>query len=95
MTFSDHAVAGTDANENDVQSHQIAIHIVAPIAAMTATWAVRKMLDSGYRKVLGRKAPVADDPSVSLGNALIWSAITAASAAVVEVAVYRVIARRS
>ena len=54
---------------------------------MTATWAVRKMLDSGYRKALGRKAPVADDPTVNLGNALIWSAITAASAAVVEVAV--------
>ncbi len=78
-----------------IQHNNIALHVVAPIVAMTATWAVRKMLDSGYRKALGRKAPVADDPTVNLGNALIWSAITAASAAVVEVAVYRIISRRA
>jgi hypothetical protein len=86
---------GHNTTSGEIQQNNVAIHVVAPIVAMTATWAVRKMLDSGYRKALGRKAPVADDPTVNLGNALIWSAITAASAAVVEVAVYRIISRRA
>jgi len=94
MTYEQVGEAREDSGAGN-QQNNIAIHVVAPIVAMTATWAVRKMLDSGYRKALGRKAPVADDPTVNLGNALIWSAITAASAAVVEVAVYRIIARQT
>ena len=94
MTYEQLGEAREDSGAGS-QQNNIAIHVVAPIVAMTATWAVRKMLDSGYRKALGRKAPVADDPTVNLGNALIWSAITAASAAVVEVAVYRIIARQT
>ncbi len=83
-------------SSSSTESHNhIAIHIVAPLAAMAATWAVRKMLNSGYAKVAGHRAPAPDDSSVSFGSALAWAAVTAASAAVVEVAVYRVIAERT
>lgn len=80
-------------DEKQESSHSVAMHIVAPLAAMAATWAVRKMLDSGYRAVKGTQAPAAQDPSVSLGSALIWAAITSAAAAVAEVAVFRIVAR--
>jgi hypothetical protein len=75
-------------------TNQISAHIVAPLAAMAATWAVRKLLNGGYAKATGRRAPAPDDASVSFGSALAWAAVTAASAAVVEVAVYRFVAQR-
>ncbi|MEI8261170.1 MAG: DUF4235 domain-containing protein [Actinomycetes bacterium] len=64
-------------------------HLLAPIAAVAATFVVRKVLDRGYRTVTGSRAPEARDPGVSLGRALMWTAATAVTAALVEVAVYR------
>jgi hypothetical protein len=71
----------------------IAVHVVAPLAAMAATWAVRKTLDAGYKRFKGHAAPSPHDPQVSFGSALVWATITAAAAAAVEVAVFRVVAR--
>jgi hypothetical protein len=71
----------------------ITIQVVAPLAAMAATWAVRKALDSGYRRVRGHKAPSPHDPNVSFSSALLWATITAAAAAAVEVAVFRIVTR--
>ncbi len=65
-------------------------HLIAPIAAIGATMLVRKLMTSGYERVTGRDAPAPRDPRVSFGRALVWTAVTAATAAVVEVAVYRV-----
>jgi hypothetical protein len=75
--------------------NNLVIHVLAPLAAIGATWAVRKALDSGYRSVTGRGAPNPQDPQAKLGSALMWAAITAASAAVVEVAVFRLLARKT
>lgn len=65
-------------------------HLIAPIAAIGATMLVRKLMSSGYERVTGQPAPLPRDPAVSIGRALIWTAITATTAAVIEVAVYRI-----
>lgn len=65
------------------------VHVIAPIAAIAATMLARKVLNGSYRTVTGRNAPVPRDPSVSLARAIAWTAVTAATAAVVEVMVYR------
>jgi hypothetical protein len=82
------------STQTPTSTNQTAVHIVAPLAAMAATWAVRKMLNSGYARIAGKRAPAPEDSSVSFGSALAWAAVTAASAAVVEVAVYRLVAQR-
>lgn len=76
------------SNENPVQINPVA-HILAPLAAIGATFLVRKALDRAYRSVTGSPAPDSRDPRVSLARALVWTAATAVTAAVVEVAVYR------
>jgi hypothetical protein len=65
-------------------------HLIAPVAAIGATMLVRKLMTSGYERISGRPAPAPRDPAVSFSRALVWTAITAATAAVVEVAVYRI-----
>jgi len=83
VTQPTQALEATEAHINPVA------HLLAPIAAVAATFMVRKVLDRGYRTVTGSRAPEARDPGVSLGRALMWTAATAATAALVEVAVYR------
>ncbi len=65
------------------------VHVIAPVAAIAATMLARRVLNGGYRTVTGHSAPVPRDPTVSLARAIAWTAITAATAAVVEVMVYR------
>jgi hypothetical protein len=71
----------------------MSVHLIAPILAIGATAVARKLLNSSYRKVTGHTAPDSRDPSVSILSALAWTAMTAATAAVVEVGIYRVTAR--
>ncbi len=66
------------------------VHVIAPILAIGATMLVRKWMNSGYKRVAKGPVPTPGDPSISFGRALVWSAATAAAAAVVEVAVYRI-----
>ena len=79
---------GDQGSQYEVQINPLA-HLIAPVAAIGATLLVRRVLDSGYRRVTGGPAPVPRDPQVTLAKALLWTAVTAATAAVVEVAVYR------
>ena len=76
------------SDDTQVQVNPLA-HLIAPVAAIGATFLVRKALDRGYRSVTGHRAPEARDPGVSLRQALLWTAATAVTAALVEVAVYR------
>lgn len=71
----------------------MSVHLIAPILAIGATALARKFLNTGYRKVTGHAAPDSRDPSVSIVSALAWTALTAATAAVVEVGIYRATAR--
>lgn len=70
------------------------LHLTATLVAFGATTLVRRALDSGYRAATGRPTPRADDPTSSFARAIAWAAVTAATAAVVEVAVLRVIERQ-
>lgn len=70
------------------------VHVIAPIVAFGATMLVRKVLTTGYRLVTGSEAPDTHDPQVKFTRALTWTIITAATAAVVEVEVYRFVNRR-
>lgn len=73
-----------------VQPHERPdLHLLAPVIAVGATMLIRKALDSGYRRVTGRQAPGPRDTSSSVLRVLAWTAVTAAVAAAVEVAVYR------
>ena len=69
------------------------VHVVAPLVAIGATMVVRKMLNQGYRRVTGHAAPDSRDPTTGLATAIVWTAVSAAAAAVAEVAVYRATAR--
>jgi hypothetical protein len=84
-------MSGSD--ENAVENNLV-IHVLAPLATIGATWVVRKALDTSYRSITGHTAPKSQDTHVKLGSALAWAAVTAASAAVVEVAVFRFLAKR-
>lgn len=66
------------------------MHLLAPVIAITATMVVRKVLNAGYEKATGSKPPASRDPSVAFRRAVVWAVITAATAAAVETAVYRI-----
>jgi hypothetical protein len=86
--------AESASNDHRPEGNQLVIHVLAPLVVMGATWGVRKALDNGYRRFAGHSAPNAHDTQISLVSALAWAAVTAASAAVVEVAVYRFVAKK-
>ena len=67
--------------------------LITPALAFGATIVARKALASGYRSVTGSDAPSGQDRSAPLGQVLAWAALSAATAAVIEVAVYRITAR--
>lgn len=89
--MSEHPTPGssTDPAPADVHVNPLA-HLIAPLAAIGATLLVRKLLTSGYERATGHPAPAPRDPQVSFARAVAWTAVTAATAAVVEVAVYRI-----
>jgi hypothetical protein len=66
-----------------------ALHLVAPLLAFGATYAVRKALTVGFRQVTGKSAPDPHERGTPFMTAVMWAAATAAAAAIVEVAVYR------
>lgn len=65
------------------------IKIVAPLAEIAATWGVRKLLDSAYRRSTGSEPPRATDRTVPLRQVLMWAAVSAAVLAVVHVVIDR------
>ncbi len=79
----------TAPESTDVIEINPVAHLIAPIAAIGATMLVRKVMTMGYERISGRPAPAPRDPAVSFTRALMWTAVTAATAAVVEVAAYR------
>ena len=84
----------SDVQNPTTDENHLLVHVLAPLAAIGATWVVRKALDSSYRSLSGHAAPNSKDTTVKLSSALAWAALTAASAAVVEVAVFRLLARK-
>jgi hypothetical protein len=73
----------------DVEDSSTMIKIIAPVAAIGATWLVRKVLDSGYKAATGKQPPHASDPGQSMTRIILWAATTAAAIAVVNVVIDR------
>lgn len=57
---------------------------------MTAAWGVRKALAAAYRKRTGRTPPRGRGDGTPMRHALLWSVLSAAALAIVEVLVQRV-----
>ena len=69
------------------------MHLVAPVAAIVGTMIVRKVVNTVYEKSTGHSAPEPRDPATSVTRAIVWAAMIAATAAVAEVAIYRLVDR--
>lgn len=89
VNFQDGVVPMKDPNTQGSVTVNPLVHIVAPIASIAATMVARKVLNGTFKTVTGHTPPLPKDPSVSWGSAIAWTALTAATAAVVEVMVYR------
>lgn len=85
----------TDSTDTEVHEHRAhpVLHVVAPIVALGVTWAARSAMNAGYTRLTGKKPPIADDPSVNLARALAWTIVTASTAAVIEMVIYRASSR--
>jgi len=85
--MSDHDLEVTAQEPNPI------MHLVAPITAIGATMVVRKVLNAAYESRTGNQAPDPRDSRVNFGRAMMWAVVTAATAAAVETAVYRIMNR--
>ena len=65
------------------------LHFIAPIVTMGAVWGARELINRSYERVSGRTPPIPSDPETSWRRALIWTAVTTTTAAVIEVSVHR------
>lgn len=84
----------TDGADSGPALHPV-LHVIAPLAALAATWGIRKGLAVAYRSATGSPPPLPDDPGVPLRKALVWTLATTASAAVVEMLILRAANRRA
>jgi hypothetical protein len=67
--------------------------LVAPALAFGANIVAGKVLASAHRAIVGRDAPSTKDTQAPLGSVIAWAAVSAAAAAVIQVAVFRAVAR--
>jgi len=70
------------------------VSLTAPLLAMGAVFVARKALNAGFTLLTGSQPPDARDPHVRFDKALLWTVVTAATAAVIEVEIYRVLTAR-
>lgn len=70
------------------------LHLLAPLVAAGAVWAARQAINRGYERFSGRQAPSPGDAQTSWRRAIAWTAVTASTAAVIEVVVRRVANQR-
>lgn len=76
--------------EKHHQAHP-ALKVAAPLIVIAATWASNKALAAGYSALTGKEPPNPDDRRVSFARALTWTLATAATAAVVQMVIYRAV----
>ncbi len=62
--------------------------LLVPVAVMGATWAVRRGMDSAYRRGTGGEPPTRD-MNTTFVRALTWAITTAAIVAAIEVIISR------
>lgn len=69
----------------------VSARTVAPLVALGATWAVRKVMTAAYKSRTGHEPPQSDDPEVALVKILMWTISTSVVSAAVEVIIIRVV----
>ncbi len=79
-------------SDDDLVEASTILKVAAPIIAIGATWAVRKVLERAYTSATGGQPPRASDPDASMRRVILWAMATAAAIAVVNVAVDRMTA---
>jgi cation transporter-like permease len=75
-----------------VTQHKSALQMAAPILAVGATMALRKIMNGGYRQFTGHRPPDPNAAGTPIVQAMVWAVTTAAAAALVEVLIYRLTA---
>lgn len=75
-----------------MDQQKTALQMAAPILAVGATMVLRKVLNGGYRQFTGHRPPDPTAPGTPVISAIMWAVTTAAAAALVEVAIYRLTA---
>jgi Protein of unknown function (DUF4235) len=64
--------------------------VAAGLAGAAAAFAVRKVLQAGWKLVTGREAPDSpEDPEVSLGEAVTWALVLGAAVAAARIVATR------
>lgn len=92
MADSDLDLGGAATADVDVEVQvNPVMHLVAPLAAIVVTMMVRNALNKGYEKATGKKPPMPRDPRTNAMQAILWTAAITTTAAVAEVAVYRLV----
>lgn len=81
-----------EIDPDDLVDPGMAAKMAAPLIALGATWAVREVLEFGYKKVTGHEPPHANDPTQRMSRIILWAATTAAAMAVVSVVIDRMTA---
>ena len=81
-----------EIDPDDLIDAGLGAKVAAPLIALGATWAVREVLEFGYRKVTGNNPPHASDPTQRMSRIILWAATTAAAMAVVSVVIDRMTA---
>ena len=81
---------GPETGEPDIEINPL-MHLIAPVAAIVGTMVVRKVMNSAYEKSTGHRPPEPRDPATSLTRAILWAGAIAATAAIAEVAIYRIV----
>lgn len=79
-----------------VYGHRVhpVLHLLSPVATIAVVWGTREVIDMTYRRVTGRTPPTPNDLQTPWRRALVWTAVTTTSVAVVEVTVRRLAAQR-
>jgi hypothetical protein len=78
-----------EQGSSSTQDPNMILKVAAPIIAIGATWAVRKVMEKGYSGLTGNAPPRANDPDQKLTRVLVWATATAAAIAIVDVVISR------
>ena len=81
-----------EIDPDDLIDPGLGAKVAAPLIALGATWAVREVLEFGYKKITGHEPPHANDPTQRMSRIILWAATTAAAMAVVSVVIDRMTA---
>jgi hypothetical protein len=87
--MSDDATPATPGASAQDTSEDLAndrmVKMATTVAALAAGFAAQRALQAGWRLATGKPAPGADDREVSLGEVLVFTALSAAAVAVIRV----------